>query len=68
MNAKSIEDSPRHKSKTFSADLPLLPSPGHCSDETFRLPELCFDDCGSLLGDREEQFALEEFLYSRNRF
>jgi hypothetical protein len=26
------------------------------------------DDCGSLLETREEQFALERYLYDRNRF
>lgn len=38
---------------------------GH--EEGDRIPDDDCDDCGSLLETREEQFALERYLYDRHR-
>lgn len=68
MKAIAVEDSPGQKSDPLSVNKLLPPALSQGNDETVCLPEDSFDDCGSLFGNREEQFALEQFLYNRTRF
>ena len=68
MNGKVVGDCLSKDSDSISVDKLPRPALNPGNDENVRLREDSFDDCGSLFGNREEQLALEQFLYNRNRF